>query len=276
MSYTTNRIYRLSNPNINYSGLPTGVPIGTYGEADSAQAVSNVMSYHEAIYNNDSGDPPDDTVTVNLVTGFAGAENSNSNFSLFIPTGATDINFALSGGTGDADLVVKFGAPPSPPKDYDCYAGLPGNNENCFFSSALSAGTWYVIIYGYSAFSGVDLTVSYRTTAASAPSAPQIIDTDYGNEEIYLTVSDSGGSEITNYNAICSAAGIPAAAGTSSTPRITVSGLTNGVSYTCSVRATNAAGTSAPSASSPPVTPEYIPVGLPIWLLYEASKPASP
>ena len=104
------------------------------------------------------------------------------------------------------------------------------------------------------------------------PSAPQIIDIDYGNEEIYLTVSDSGGSEITNYNAICSAAGIPAAAGTSSTPRITVSGLTNGVSYTCSVRATNAAGTSALSASSPPIVPEYIPTGLPIWLLYEASK----
>jgi titin len=108
----------------------------------------------------------------------------------------------------------------------------------------------------------------------ATPSAPKIINTDYGSEEIYLTVSvaNDGGSEITNYNAICSAAGIPAAAGTSSTPRITVSGLTNGVSYTCSVRATNAAGTSPASASSPPIVPEYIPVGLPIWLLYEASK----
>ena len=110
------------------------------------------------------------------------------------------------------------------------------------------------------------------------PSTPQITSTDYGDGEIYLTVSvvNDGGSEITNYNAICSAAGIPAAAGTSSTPRITVSGLTNGVSYTCSVRATNAAGTSPASASSPPIVPEYVPTGLPIWLLYEAVKSASP
>ena len=49
-------------------------------------------------------------------------------------------------------------------------------------------------------------------------------------------------------------------------------GLTNGVGYSCSVTATNAAGTSTASATSPPIVPEYIPVGLPIWLLYEASK----
>ena len=61
--------------------------------------------------------------------------------------------------------------------------------------------------------------------------------------------------------------------GTSSTSRITVSGLTNGVGYNCSVTATNAAGASPASASSLPITPEaFIATGLPIWLLYEASK----
>jgi hypothetical protein len=108
------------------------------------------------------------------------------------------------------------------------------------------------------------------------PSTPQITNTDYGNEEIYLTVSvdDDGSSAISTYTATCTDGTTPYT-GTSSTSRVTVSGLTNGVSYRCSVTATNAAGTSEASASSPPIVPEYIPTGLPIWLLYEASKPAS-
>ena len=107
------------------------------------------------------------------------------------------------------------------------------------------------------------------------PSTPQITNIDYGNEEIYLTVSDSGSSPITSYTATCTDGTRPYT-GTSSTSRITVSGLTNGVGYSCSVTATNAAGPSSSSASSLPITPEYIPVGLPIWLLYEAAKPAAP
>jgi hypothetical protein len=107
------------------------------------------------------------------------------------------------------------------------------------------------------------------------PSTPQIINTDYGDGEIYLTVSDSGSSSVTSYTAICTD-GTTQYTGTSTISRITVSGLTNGVGYSCSVTATNAAGASPASASSLPVTPEYIPTGLPIWLLYEAVKPASP
>jgi len=103
------------------------------------------------------------------------------------------------------------------------------------------------------------------------PSTPQITNIDYGNEEIYLTVSDSGSSTISTYTATCTD-GKDDYTGTSSTSRITVSGLTNGVGYSCSVTATNAAGPSSSSASSPPIVPEYIPTGLPIWLLYEASK----
>ena len=78
------------------------------------------------------------------------------------------------------------------------------------------------------------------------PSTPQITNIDYGNEEIYLTVSvsNSGSSTISSYTATCTD-GTTQYTGTSSTSRITVSGLTNGVGYRCSVTATNAAGTSS-------------------------------
>ena len=105
------------------------------------------------------------------------------------------------------------------------------------------------------------------------PSTPQITNTEHGDEEIYLTVSvsNNGGATISRYTATCTD-GTSEYTGTSGTSRITVSGLTNGVGYSCSVTVTNAAGPSPSSASSPPIVPEYIPVGLPIWLLYEASK----
>ena len=116
-------------------------------------------------------------------------------------------------------------------------------------------------------------TGSVTAEVAAPPATPQITSTDYGDDEIYLSVSiaNNGGSTISSYVATCTD-GTSEYTGTSSTSRITVSGLTNGVGYSCSVRATNAAGTSTASATSPPIVPEYIPVGLPIWLLYEASK----
>ena len=119
-----------------------------------------------------------------------------------------------------------------------------------------------------------DCSVAAQFSLIVTPSAPKITNTDYGDEEIYLTVADNGSSLITSYTATC-IYGITQYTGTSTTSRITVSGLTNGVGYSCSVTATNAAGTSTPSATSPPIVPKYIPVGLPIWLLYEAAKPAS-
>jgi hypothetical protein len=259
--------------------------IERFTEEQANRMVCSLVNYRAQLFElspTDPTDPPDDTVVVNLASGLAGAENSLFDFLLPIPEGATDINFAMSGAGGTsgryAALYVKFGSLPLllSGTDYDCYSGNLGNNENCYFSSEIEAGTWYATIFGYSAFSGVDLTVSYRI-AAPAPSTPQIVSTDYGDEEIYLSVSvaNNGGSAISTYTATCTD-GTTDYTGTSSTSRITVSGLTNGVGYSCSVTATNAAGTSAPSATSPPIVPEYIPVGLPIWLLYEASKPASP
>jgi hypothetical protein len=115
------------------------------------------------------------------------------------------------------------------------------------------------------------------TPVPEAPSAPQITNIDYGDQEVYVrfSVASNGGSLITSYDATCTD-GTNSFVGTSTTSPITVSGLTNGVAYTCSVTATNAAGTSTASVPSASVTPEETMSGLPIWLLYEAAKAAKP
>jgi hypothetical protein len=93
-----------------------------------------------------------------------------------------------------------------------------------------------------------------------SPSTPQITNIDYGDSKAYISVSvaDSGSSSITGYTATCTD-GATEYTGTSTTPRITVSGLTNGVIYSCSVTATSAAGTSTASTPSPPFTPAIQP-----------------
>jgi hypothetical protein len=126
-------------------------------------------------------------------------------------------------------------------------------------------------------FYGSTGRITSTPIVCSPPDAPTIdsITAGDGQATISISVANNGGSTISSYTATCTD-GTTQYTGTSGTSRITVSGLTNGVGYRCSVTATNAVGTSTASAPSPPIVPEYIPTGLPIWLLYEASKPASP
>ena len=88
-------------------------------------------------------------------------------FTFEVPVGASNLNFALSGGTGDADLYVKFAAEPTM-SDFDCRPYLSGNNESCDVSN-IQAGTYHVLVYGYNSFE-TTLTASY--TASSGFNVP--------------------------------------------------------------------------------------------------------
>ncbi len=97
--------------------------------------------------------------------------------------------------------------------------------------------------------------------AGSAPSAPQNVVASGGNAQVTLTWSapaDNGGSSIQSYTITPSPAGTTMMTnGTTTT--VTFTGLTNDTTYTFSVVATNATGTSV-AASSNPVTPTGTPM----------------
>lgn len=103
----------------------------------------------------------DDGVTV-LVNGTAvsasGASGSAQYWKIQTPAGKT-LTMAISGGTGDADLYTKFGAKPTT-SSYDCRPYKSGNNETCTVSST-QAGYYYIMLRGYSAYSGTSLKASY-------------------------------------------------------------------------------------------------------------------
>jgi serine protease len=73
------------------------------------------------------------------------------NFSLVVPSGRPSVVFSISGGTGDADLYVRYGAVPET-YVYHCRPLRAGNNESCSFTSP-AGGTWYIQLRAYSTYS---------------------------------------------------------------------------------------------------------------------------
>jgi hypothetical protein len=93
------------------------------------------------------------------VTGLSGATNSKTYYNITVPSGKSSLTIAISGGTGDADLYVKQGSQPTT-SSYNCRPYITGNNESCTFSAP--SGTYYIMLNGYAAYSGVTLKGTYN------------------------------------------------------------------------------------------------------------------
>ena len=94
---------------------------------------------------------------------------------------------------------------------------------------------------------------------ASVPGAPTNVAGEAADSSAIVSWSapaSNGGSAITSYTVTSSPGGFTATSGTTTA---TVTGLTNGVTYTFTVTATNAIGTGVSSGSSSGVTPANVP-----------------
>lgn len=95
------------------------------------------------------------------------------------------------------------------------------------------------------------------TLNKNIPNAPTIGSVTPGNAQVTVAFTpntDTTGLDITGYSATCTDGTTPVTIQGTASP-ITVTGLTNNTSYTCTVTAINAAGESAKSAASSSVTP---------------------
>ena len=103
--------------------------------------------------------PPSTNVLENGIAKTNLGSSTELSFTMDVPAGATDLTFDMAGGTGDADLYVKFGSAPTS-SSYDCRPYKGGNTESCPITN-VQAGTYYVKVVAYSAYTGVSLTGSY-------------------------------------------------------------------------------------------------------------------
>ncbi len=156
------------------------------------------------------------TVTASLVTPVALAANtplsglndvagSEHFYKLAVPSGATSLNFATSGSSGDVDLYVKYGRPAAcqssflafEPCTRDSSSTNIGNTESVTVSNP-QAGDWYVDVSAYSKYTGVTITATV-TAPASLSVSPAALTFTAGEGGAApagqtVTVSDPSGS----------------------------------------------------------------------------------
>ncbi|MFS1525591.1 M4 family metallopeptidase [Microbulbifer sp. 2304DJ12-6] len=124
----------------------------------------------------------------------SGNTGQEIHYTLAVPAGATDLSFAMSGGTGDADLYVRFGAAPTT-STYDCRPYTPGNNETCPVSN-VQEGTYYVMVRAYTSFTGVNLVGNYAGSSGSGWEETDLSGSQRGWQHFTLEVA-SGMSSLT-------------------------------------------------------------------------------
>ncbi len=163
--------------------------------AKAYDAAGNLATSAAVTVTVNNAPPPSGALTNGVGVSVSGAQGSQSTFYIDVPTGATNLVMALSGGTGDADLHTKFGAAPTL-TTYDCRPYLSGNAETCTVA-APSAGRYYLLIHGYAAYAGATLKASFSTSQGSiALTAPTPGSTVSGTTTLAATPSGLSVSKV--------------------------------------------------------------------------------
>ena len=95
------------------------------------------------------------------ITGLSGTANGTTQlFRLSVPAGKASLTFATAGGTGDVDIFVNRGTPPTTAAGGSvCDSQGPDTNESCTIPTP-AAGTWYVLLVSF-IYSGTSVTGTY-------------------------------------------------------------------------------------------------------------------
>jgi len=162
------------------------------GATDTAQQQVTVTSGPVALTN---GSPAS-----NLSAG----PGEDLRFYLDVPAGHENLSFSISGGSGDADLYLRFGSEPTT-SSYECRPWLNGNNETCDGSDfdTTRNGRYHVLVRGYagaSGFSGVSLVGSFDVQTNSPPSAAFSASTSGLTANFNAGASSDPDGSITSYS----------------------------------------------------------------------------
>ncbi|MGK2857126.1 MAG: pre-peptidase C-terminal domain-containing protein [Thermoanaerobaculia bacterium] len=223
------------------------------------------------------------------LTNLSGATGSWTHYKIAVPAGQSSLALNMSGGTGDADVYVKFGAQPtSTVYDYRPYKS--GNAETVSVTNPAS-GDWYISINGYSAYSGVSLVADYAGTTCTNPGTTTLSSPSASATGVSTSPTLSWGavSGATSYDLYLSTASSPAFLKNVTSTSTTAGPLTAGTVYYWRVIAKNACGSGTTSATrsfttaTTPSGPTALTSGVPVtnlsgatgsWTHYKITVPA--
>jgi hypothetical protein len=144
------------------------------------------------------------------------------------------------------------------------FTAIQGNTTSTSTSSPIvltitgNPGSYSFNGTAFNGFGTSPQSLSVSQTLTSVPEAPTIGTATGGDASISLTFTAgaTGGKSISNYKYSLDGTTYTALSPASTTSPITISGLTNGTSYTVRLKAVNANGDSAASSASNSATPE--------------------
>ncbi|MEI7553616.1 MAG: fibronectin type III domain-containing protein, partial [Verrucomicrobiota bacterium] len=242
-----------------------GTPITTSGDASpiTVTGLTNGVSY---------------TFTVSA-TNAAGTSSASATSAALTPAAVPGAPTGVTGTVGNGQASVSFtppadtgGAPILASNGYTVTAtpvggGTPitaSGNASPITITGLANGTSYTFTVSATNAAGTSSAsaTSSALTPATVPGAPTGVTVTGGNGQAsvaFTPPADTGGAPILGSNGYTVTAtpvggGTPITASGNASP-ITVTGLNNGTSYTFTVSAANAAGTSSASGVSSAVTP---------------------
>ena len=206
--------------------------------AELTQTIADVAQASGAISN----------ITYTTADFTANSSTSGTGYYLVVPRGATaptEAQIAAGGDYGSVSIITSGNG------------SITANTSKAFSLSGLQPGTEYdlhFVVKNGDTYSAIS-TTQFSTTNQTAPGAPTNVTATSGNGQASVSFdspASDGGSDLTGYTVTANPGGMTA--GGISSP-ITVTGLTNGTSYTFTVKASNAIGTGQASSSSSSVTP---------------------
>lgn len=98
---------------------------------------------------------------VGIAVASSGARGTTNVYKITVPAGTTNLSVTLAGGTGDADLYMNQGTPPTV-TSYDltsttCSSENGGNGELCNIPNP-TPGVWFIALAVWDAYAGATLT----------------------------------------------------------------------------------------------------------------------
>ena len=212
------------------------------------------------------------TYTCNVTaTNGIGTSAPSPNSAAALVAGVPDQPAQPTVAAGNAQIAVTFGTPANNG------SAITGYNATCtdgVTPASIAGTTSPITVTGLTNGNSYTCTVTASNSAGAGPASPASATAipatvpagpaqptiAAGNNEVVVTfvAPANNGSAITGYNATCTDGVTPVSIAGATSP-IAVTGLTNGHSYTCTVTATNGAGTGPASPASAAATPANVP-----------------
>ncbi|KGJ93768.1 S8 family peptidase [Colwellia psychrerythraea] len=96
-----------------------------------------------------------------------GDSQSEIQYSIEVTEAVDQLTITTENGTGDLDIMVKFGEEAGR-SNFDCRSQASGNNEECIITNP-AIGTYYINAYAYSAYTGAQITATVQSEVTPPP-----------------------------------------------------------------------------------------------------------